>query len=319
MHVKAVGIVLSPGFQILNMAMTTVFEFANHHVTDHRYELVLLSEHGGLLRSSGGMSIDTVAFGEQVFDTLIVPGHDFIAGHAEAVLQFLRNAVKTTRRIGGSCTGAFALAEAGLLDGRRATTHWYYARTLAETFPEVRLEDDRIFVADGPIWTSAGMTACIDMALTFVEKDLGPDVARSIARQLVVYHRRSGGQTQFSALLDLEPKSDRIQSALAWAADHLAEELSIERMAEVAHLSPRQFSRAFRQETGQSPARAIEQLRVEAARTLLEGGRHAIDAVARETGFGDRERMRRAFVRAFGQSPQTLRRSLRESRGGLAA
>jgi transcriptional regulator GlxA family with amidase domain len=319
MHVKAIGIVLSPGFQILNMAMTTVFEFANHHVEDHRYELVLLSEHGGLLRSSGGMSVDTVAFGEQVFDTLIVPGHDFIAGHAEGVLQFLRDAVKTTRRIGGSCTGAFALAEAGLLYGRRATTHWYYARTLAEKFPEVRLEDDRIFVADGPIWTSAGMTACIDMALTFVEKDLGPEVARSIAKQLVVYHRRSGGQTQFSAMLELEPKSDRIQSALAWAADHLSEDISIERMAEAAHLSPRQFSRAFRQETGQSPARAIEQLRVEAARTLLEGGRHAIDAVAQATGFGDRERMRRAFVRAFGQSPQTLRRTLRESREGLAA
>ena len=154
------------------------------------------------------------------------------------------------------------------------------------------------------------MTACIDLALALVEQDLGADVARDVARKLVVYHRRAGGQSQFSALLELEPKSDRVQTALTYAKEHLREELSVEQLAEVAHLSPRQFSRLFRSETGQSPAKAIENLRLEAARLMLESGALSIDSVARESGFGDPERMRRAFIRAFGQPPQMLRRAL---------
>jgi transcriptional regulator GlxA family with amidase domain len=175
----------------------------------------------------------------------------------------------------------------------------------------VKVEEDRIFIIDGPVWTSAGMTAGIDLALAMIEKDLGADVARAVARRLVVYHRRAGGQSQFSALLELEPKSDRIQSALAYAKRNLHKPLTVGQLAAAAHLSPRQFSRAFRAETGQSPAKAVENLRIEAARLIMERSRHPIDVIARQTGFADRDRMRRAFLRAFGQPPQVIRRNAR--------
>jgi transcriptional regulator GlxA family with amidase domain len=184
-----------------------------------------------------------------------------------------------------------------------------FARELRGRYPAIKVEDDRIFIRDGLVWTSAGMSAGVDLALEMVENDLGAEVARSVARMLVVYHRRAGGQSQYSALLALEPKSDRIQNALAYAKARLKAPLSVKELAEAAHLSPRQFSRAFHAETGQSPAKAVEHLRVEAARLMMEQGRLPIDVVARETGFADRERMRRAFLRAFGQPPQAIRRN----------
>jgi transcriptional regulator GlxA family with amidase domain len=198
-----------------------------------------------------------------------------------------------------------------LLEGRRVTTHWAYARDLQERFPTLKVEEDRIFIIDGSIWTSAGCTACVDLALAMVEKDAGRELARSVARELVVYHRRAGGQTQHSALLELEPKSDRIQSALDYARCNLHTPLTVEQLAEAAHLSLRQFSRAFQEETGQSPAKAVENLRIETARAMVEDGRHSIDVIAREVGFGDCNRMRRAFVRRFGQPPQEIRRDAR--------
>src|SRR5580693_2288049 len=152
------------------------------------------------------------------------------------------------------------------------------------------------------------IAAGIDLALAMVEQDLGADVARAVARLLVVYHRRAGGQSQFSALLELEPKSDRIQSALAYAKRNLDKPLTVGQLAEAAHLSPR---RAFRAETGQSPAKALENLRIEAARLMMEQSRHPIDVIARQTGFAERDRMRRAFLRAFGQPPQVIRRNAR--------
>lgn len=218
----------------------------------------------------------------------------------------------SARRVAAPCTGAFSLAEAGVLNGRRATTHWAFARELQKQYPEIELDEDRIFIVDGPVWTSAGMTAGVDLALAMVEKDLGADTARAVARKLVVYHRRAGGQSQFSALLELEPKSDRVQSALDYAKNHLRNELSVKELANAARLSPRQFSRTFRAETGQSPAKAIENLRVEAARVMMEQGRHSMDVIANETGFADRERMRRAFLRAFGQPPQAIRRNAKQ-------
>ena len=203
------------------------------------------------------------------------------------------------------------LAEAGLLDGRRATTHWLYARELQRDYPKMKMDEDRIFINDGPIWTSAGMTAGVDLGLALIENDLGPELAKAVARKLVIYHRRGGGQSQFSTLLELSPKSDRIQAALAYARDNLHKPLTVPDLADAAHLSPRQFSRAFHAETGQSPAKAIENLRVEGARNLMEQSRHSIDEVARQTGFSDRDHMRRAFLRAFGQPPQVLRRNAR--------
>lgn len=306
-----IGIVLYQGFQVLNLAVTTVFELTNMTAGKDVYEVVLLSEHGGPVPCSSGFSVQTQPFDKRRFDTVLVVGDNEVNEPTPALIAFLKRSARTSRRIGATCTGAFSLAQSGLLDGRRATTHWYFAGQLREAYPRVKMEEDRIFIIDGPIWTSAGMTACIDLALALVEKDMGAEIARLVAKKLVVYHRRAGGQSQFSALLELAPRSDRIQTALAYAKQHLHAELSVEQLADAAHLSPRQFSRAFRAETGQSPAKAIEHLRLEAARLMLESGRHPIEVIARDTGFGDRERMRRAFLRAFGQPPQTIRRSSR--------
>jgi transcriptional regulator GlxA family with amidase domain len=207
--------------------------------------------------------------------------------------------------------GAFTLAEAGILEGRHATTHWQYAKALQEQFPNVKVETDRIFIEDNGVWTSAGATASIDLMLALVEKDVGIEVSRAIARRLILHHRRAGGQSQFSPLLEMEPKSDRIQTTLAFVRRNLNKRLVVEDLAKVANLSTRQFTRAFTAETGQSPAKAIEKLRVEAARLLMEQGRHPIEVIAREAGFADRERMRRAFRRAFGQPPLAIRRNVR--------
>src|SRR6201990_74309 len=304
--------VVFDGFQAMRLAALSVFEYANVMLGKPVYEMQFISEHGGPVRSSAGMVVDSKPFGETVYDTVIVGGGASILEHAPAgLLDFIRKAAKTSRRIASICTGSFILAEAGLLDGKRATTHWLYARDHQARFPEVKMEEDRIFIIEGNVWTSAGMTAGIDLALAMAEKDLGADAAQKIAQKLVVFHRRAGGQSQHSALLELEPKSDRIQTALAYAKKNLHTPLSVERLAEAAHLSPRQFSRAFRAETGQSPAKAVENLRLEAARVMMEQTRHPIDVVARETGFGDRRRLREAFLRSFGQPPQTIRRNAR--------
>ena len=253
--------------------------------------------------------VDTKPFDDPAFDTLLISGNLQIADASPGLIDFVRRAQTQSRRIASICTGAFVLAQAGLLDGKRATTHWTEARELQRRHPKVKMEEDRIFIIDGDVWTSAGMSAGIDLALGMVEKDFGIELARTVAQKLVLYHRRAGGQSQHSELLKLSPKSDRIQAALAYARQNLKAELSVKELAEAAHLSPRQFSRAFRTETGQSPAKAVENLRLEAARLMMEQGRHPIDVVANETGFADRERMRRAFLRAFGQPPQAVRRN----------
>jgi transcriptional regulator GlxA family with amidase domain len=308
---KRIGLVVFPGFQILDLVAISVFELANSVAKAPAYDIELLSEHGGLVASSSSVPVDTRRFGKTKFDTVIVMGWMVPASASPGLLKFMNAASNASRRTASICTGAFILAEAGLLDGRRATTHWAFARGMQAKFPGIKVQEDKIFIVDGPIWTSAGMTSCIDLCLAMVESDLGADVARDIARKMVVYHRRTGGQSQFSALLELQPKSDRIQDALAYAKKNLKNDLSVETLAEAARLSPRQFSRAFRAETGQSPAKAIENLRVEAARILMEEAQHPVDVIARETGFSDPERMRRAFLRAFGQPPQAIKRAAR--------
>ena len=318
-----IGFVVSPGFQIMSLTAMSVFEFANVAAGEPAYEVQLLSEHGGPVANSLGFAMQTRALGTPAFDTLIVGGATGVEPITPGVAAWLRRAAKRTRRVCAICTGAFALAEAGLLDGRRATTHWMFARELAARFPAVELEEDRIYVADGPMWTSAGMTAGLDLALALVEADRGDEVARQIARALVMYHRRAGGQSQFSTLLEIAPKSDRIQRALSHAKQNLKSALSVEELAGAAALSPRQFSRLFHAETGRTPAKAVENLRVEAARLMMEDGRHPIEVIAAETGFADRERMRRAFLRAFGQPPQAIRRNVdpgrRSARGRTAS
>jgi transcriptional regulator GlxA family with amidase domain len=304
---QRIGFVVSPGFRVINFAAASVFETANIEMGEPVYDIRFLSETGGTVRASIGMSVVTEPFADSDFDTLIVGRGT--PQPSPGLIEFVRQAPKRCRRVAGICLGAFILAEAGLLNGRRATTHWNRARELQAQFPRVKVDADRIFIADRSVWTSAGMTAGIDLALAMVEEDLGADVARAVARQLVVYHRRAGGQSQFSSLLDLEPKSDRVQNSLDYAKRNLHKNLTVVQLAEAAHLSPRQFSRAFRAETGQSPAKAIEILRIEAARLMIEQSRHPIEAIARQTGFGDRDRMRRAFQRAFGQPPQAMRRN----------
>ncbi|HYD14835.1 MAG TPA: GlxA family transcriptional regulator [Hyphomicrobium sp.] len=308
---QRVALLVHPGYSLMSFAAVPVFELANVLSGKDIYELSFLSEKGGPVPTSVGMSIETRQLDAKPIDTLIVGGGMVPAAVSPAALSFLKEASTRCRRIASICVGAFTLAEAGLLDGRRVTTHWRYARELRTGFPAVKVDDDRIFINDGPIWTSAGMTAGIDLALALVEADLGADVARDIAKKMVVYHRRAGGQSQFSALLELEPKSDRIQMALDFARQNLREPLSVEQLAEAARLSPRQFSRAFRAETGQSPAKAVEQLRLEVARLMMEKSGHPIEIVARESGFSDPDRMRRAFLRAFGQPPQAIRRHAR--------
>jgi transcriptional regulator GlxA family with amidase domain len=290
-----VGLLVFPGFQILNMVAVSVFELANAAAANPVYTLELVSEEGGPVKSSSGVQVETRAFGGAKFDTLLVSGTMTIEPSSPGLLAFLRDASKKSRRISRICTGAFVLAEAGLLDGRRATTHWHYARELQRSFPRVKVQEDCIYIVDGPVWTSAGMTACMDLSLALIEGDLGVDVSREVARP---------------APLELEPRSERIQDALTYAKENLHLPLSVDRQADVAHLSPRQFSRAFLTETGQSPARAIEKLRVETARALIEDG-HSIERVAEKAGFSDPERMRRAFHRAFGQPAQALRRAAR--------
>ena len=306
-----VGFVLTPGYSVMNFAAVAAFELANDLSRRAFYDIRLLSAEGGPVRTSVGMRVETTPFSPDDFDTLLVGGSNAIQPVEPAAAAFVRDAAPRARRIASICTGAFALAAAGVLDGRRATTHWLHARELKTRHPAVKVDEDRIYINDGHVWTSAGMTAGIDLALALVEQDLGPDLARDAARKLVVYHRRAGGQSQFSTLLELEPKSDRIQKALTFARQNLRTELTVEKLAEAAHLSPRQFSRSFQAETGQSPAKAVEHLRVEAARIMMEESVHPIDVVARETGFADRDRMRRAFLRAFGQPPQVLRRNAR--------
>lgn len=304
-----IGFVLAPGFQTMSLAAASAFEFANLVVGEPVYQIHTLSEAGGLLPSSMGIAVDTRRWGSGEYDTLIFGSGVEVQPASPALIDYARTSLPSARRLASICVGAFTLAEAGLLDGRRATTHWLASRELQQRFPAVRVEEDRIFIIDGAVWTSAGMSAGIDMALGMVEKDVGPDVARSVAQRLVLYHRRAGGQSQHSALLEINPKSDRIQNALNYAKDNLKSRLNVDDLAEAAHLSPRQFSRAFRAETGQTPAKAVETLRLEAARLMLEQSRHPVEVIAAETGFDDRERMRRAFIRAFGQPPLAIRRN----------
>jgi len=307
---QRVGFIIYPGFQIIGLAASTAFEIANLVAQTQLYDVSVVSETGGTVSGSDAIAVGSAPLDNTHFDTLILLGGTAVPAPSVGMLSYVRRAAPVVRRLASICTGAFILAEAGLLDGRRATTHWMMAPELRTRFPAIKVEEDRIFLIDGNIWTSAGMSAGIDLALAMIEKDMGADMARSVAQKLVLYHRRAGGQSQHSTLLKLEPKSDRIQRALDHARSHLRNALSVEELAEAANLSPRQFSRIFRAETGESPAKAIEHLRIEAARLMLEQGRHPIDVIARETGFDDRNRMRRAFLRAYGVPPQDIRRNL---------
>lgn len=302
---------LPPRFCNLSFAPLAVFETANLILKDHFYDLHVVSVSGGLAINSFGVATQTERADQLALDTLLIGAPSDIREPSADVVDLLQRSYQKTRRIASICVGAFILGSAGLLDGRRSTTHWFYGRELQSRFPKTRVEIDRIFVGDGSIWTSAGMTAGVDLALTLVERDIGPRKAREAAKAMLVHHRRAGGQSQHSSLLEIDAKSDRIQDALHHIRGNLSKPLSIERLAQVACLSPRQFSRVFRMETGMTPAKAIEALRLESARLMLEQGRVPVEAVARANGFGDRERLRRSFLRTYGRTPQSIRNAAR--------
>jgi transcriptional regulator GlxA family with amidase domain len=219
----------------------------------------------------------------------------------------VRQQAAVSRRVASVCTGAFLLAASGWLDGRRVVTHWTRCEQLAQQHPRLRVEPNPIFINDGPVWTSAGVTAGIDLALALVEEDLGRAMALEVARQLVVFLKRPGGQSQFSVTLSLQKHGNRFDELHAWIAENLARELNIPTLALQAGMSDRSFVRHYRAETGQTPARAIELIRVETARRLLCDTGVPIKRVAVQCGFGSEETLRRSFVRAMGVTPQAYR------------
>lgn len=307
------------GMGLLDLAgPLTVFWSASKFMEQggrHGYARHTVSLAGGPVRTAEGVTIETTPISQfegREIDTIIVPGAleieptladrrlvDWLAAHAPQA-----------RRTASVCAGAFLLAEAGLLDGRRAVTHWASCDALHDRYEDLTVEPDAIFVHDGPIWTSAGVTAGIDLALALVQEDCGREVAMQVARQLVMYVKRPGGQSQFSELLKAQTlTSTAFENLHAWMSKNLGDErLNVEQLAGRVGMSPRNFARSYKAKTGRTPAKAIELFRLEAARRLLEETEQSVDRVARSCGFGDEERMRTTFQRHLAISPRDYRR-----------
>lgn len=305
-----IAILAFPGVQLLDVTgPLQVFASANDLAAmagqSAPYRPLVVAEHAPVVCSAGlGLDVAPLPAAGGV-DTVVVAGGRGIdaASHNPVLLRWMRAQASSCRRVASVCSGAFLLAELGLLDGRRAATHWRRVSEFRERFPAVRLEADPIFVRDGHIWTSAGITAGIDLALALIEQDLGSDAALAVARQLVVFLKRPGGQAQFSTALAMQSGGDRIQLLHGWIADHLDADLSLPALAAAAGMSERSLIRHHKRATGVSPARAVERIRVEAARRMLEEGK-PVKRVARRCGFGSEETLRRSFLRLVGVTPQ---------------
>ncbi|KVG34697.1 GlxA family transcriptional regulator [Burkholderia ubonensis] len=305
-----IAVLVFPDFQLLDAAgPVAAFEVASYYRDGH-YTMRTIAAQAGLVRSSSGVSWAAEGLPPaSAVDTLLIAGGDGVdALIADARLhRFVQRCAKRGARVTSVCTGSLLLAAAGVLDNRRATTHWSRSDQFARAFPQVHLEPDHIYVNDGPFWTSAGISAGIDLALALIGEDLGERVARAVARQLVVYYRRPGGQSQFSALIEMDCARGRFKPLLDHVRRNLGARHRVSDMAERACMSPRHFARAFQEETGLTPAKAVEKLRVEAARAALESGASSLQRVANECGFGDAENMRRSFLRLLGVPPSLLR------------
>ena len=313
---RRVVLVVFPDLQLLDLGgplevFAMADRFSDSEVSEYVTEVV--SPDGGAIRASSGLEISAnraIGACRGPIDTLVVVGG---RGVAQAIVDdrlvaWIRSAAQRSRRVTSVCSGAFLLARAGLLDGRSATTHWATCARLARLFPEVTVDPDPIFIRDGNVWTSAGVTAGMDLALALVEDDLGPERAREIARYLVLFVQRSGGQSQFSAQLAAQrPERDTLVQLASWIADHLGDDLSVPVMAARTSMSVRNFSRRFAQEFGSTPAAYVEAVRVEAGRRLLETTRRGLTDIARDCGFGTVETMYRSFQRTIRVTPGQYR------------
>lgn len=318
---RRIAMLAFPDCQVLDVVgPLEVFSRASRLITDEGrsgapvYDVEILGpSRSPLVMSSGIRLCPDRAYREARggIDTLLVAGGrgtDRFLSDA-AMLRWLRARSRSVRRVGSICTGAFVLAEAGLLDGLRATTHWASCDTFAARYPGVSVDPEPIFVRQGPIWTSAGVTAGMDLALAMVEEDHGRDAALAVAKALVLFLRRTGGQSQFSSHLSLQlAERDALRDLQAWIVDHPAADLSAPALARRVHLSPRHFARLFTREVGTTPAKYVTVVRVDTARRMLEEGDRPLEQVCVASGFGDMEAMRRAFLRHVGVPPGRYRR-----------
>ena len=275
------------------------------------YAIRIVAQGGDRVEASGGveLAVHPLSAVDAALDTLVIAGGEGVAAAATdtALIDWVRERAKQSRRTASVCTGAFLLAASGMLDGRRAVTHWAFCAELARRFPAIRVEPDPIFVQDGPVWTSAGVTSGIDLALALVEEDLGRAAALAVARYLVVFLKRPGGQAQFSEFLSLQTTDERFGALHDWISNHLGGDLSLPVLARQAGMSERSFSRHYAEATGQTPARAIERLRVQGARHLLSETRLPVKRISQRCGFGSEETMRRSFLRVLDTTPQDYR------------
>src|SRR5262249_32466703 len=313
---RSIEVLTFPAVQLLDVTgPVQVFASANDVVANAGgappYQVKLVTQGDQGVMSSAGVALAAASLGRrrEALGTLRVAGGQGVeaAMANPALVDWLRQRATKARRVASVCTGAFLLAAAGLLDGRRAVTHWKDCARLAQRFPAVRVEPDPIFVRDGPVWTSAGVTAGIDLALALVEEDLGRSVALAVARHPVVFLKRPGGQAQFSGVLALQTGEDKFGALHDWINNHLSDELSLSVLADQAGMSERSFSRHYAEATGQTPARAIERLRVEAARRLLSESRTPVKRIAQRCGFGSEGTMRPHFHRLLTVTPQDYR------------
>lgn len=309
---RHVTFLIYPQFQLLDLTgPLAVFEGAER-ASPGSFQWDIRAAEPGFVASSSGVEIAARGLGRSsALHTVIAVGG---FGTAEAALslplmRFLRSCHRNEVRLASVCTGSELLAAAGLLGGKGATTHWYHSKELAKRFPDVLWQPDKIYIREGNLWTSAGVSAGIDLALALITQDCGEKLARLVARHLVVYYRRPGGQSQFSSLLEHSSPDGRFEALLDYLRANLSKPLTVQHLAARMGMSERNFSRTFRRETGHPPANTVERLRAEAARTALESGARSIAQIAEECGFGDPERMRRSFIRQFGRSPASLKGS----------
>lgn len=310
---RSIAFAIFPRFQLMDIAgPIAVFDFANL-AAPASYSLELCAPSGGPTPSSAGVSMFANAMGTGPFDTIFVSGGYGLEdrGTISALAQWLIQEAPRARRIAGVCVGSYAMAEARLLDGRRATTHWGWIDDFALRFPRVRAERNAIFLQDGKCWTSSGISSGIELAIALVAEDLGEDVARTVAQEMFVHIRNQSGHLEPSRLQATGDGSRRFDQLQNWMRGNLGAPLNIEHLAEKVAMSTRNFSRLFRQETGLTPSKMVEQMRLDAARALLEHSNDPIDAIAVLAGFGDPERMRRAFRRNEGIPPSVVRRTAR--------